>query len=219
VSIETMASPRSGMGRRGLRFAGRAIAAALAATVELTAQGGSFARGGGSSSTARVVSPAVVASWMSHARAADGRVTTLLVLWRGTPGWFSRGGGGGGSGGSGGVGPGGSYGTQWVSQGGLTFTLEYDYDKRVVKVLDQEVSLDQTNVVLVDSVDSAAGPVVVGLRWVEPAPAEPSTAGDAIGAIVRRAPELFEFLRCDVELSDPAMQAMMPIVCGQMRPR
>jgi len=42
-------------------------------------------------STARVVSPSVVASWWANDD------TTLLVLWRGAPGWFSKGGAGGGT--------------------------------------------------------------------------------------------------------------------------
>ena len=56
----------------------------------------------------------------------DGSKTTLLVLWRGTPGWFARrggrnGAGGGASGGSsGGSASGGSYEYQYFSQGGLT---------------------------------------------------------------------------------------------------
>jgi len=41
---------------------------------------------------------------------------------------------------------------------------------------------------------------------------------DAVAAIVKGTPELFEFLRCDVTLPDAKQQAMMALVCGQMRP-
>jgi hypothetical protein len=93
--------------------------AILVPAVDLTAQRPGFANGGNSMSTSRVVSPAVVASWVSHESFADRTVTSLLVLWRGTPGWFLKG---------------------------------------------------------------------------------------------------RDYLRCDLELSDPVMKTWMPIICGQMRP-
>src|SRR5215467_6225460 len=55
--------------------------------------------GGGGFSTSKMASPAVVASWRTHENYADGSTTTLLVLWRGTPGWFTAGGRGSGGGG------------------------------------------------------------------------------------------------------------------------
>lgn len=190
----------------------------VASTIDLSAQARGGVRGGGGSSTSRVVSPVVVASWMSHDNYADGSSTSLLVLWRGTPGWFTKGRRGGGSGAGGGTGPSGSSGYQFVSEGGLTFTLDYDYDKGVVRMLDREISLKETNVVLVDFVDDTNGPAIVGVRWIDPAPPGQVPAVDAIAAIIKRAPELFEYLRCDLSLSDPVMKAMMPIICGQMRP-
>jgi hypothetical protein len=199
-----------------------ALAALWAVPVDLAGQARGFARGGGGTSTSRVASPTVVASWVSHENYVDGKATTLLVLWRGTPGWFSKGGGGargsGGSGGGAGAGSSGSYGYEYVSQGGLTFMMEFDYDRRIVKILNQEIALDATNVVLVDSVDSTNGPTIAGYRWVDPAPPDQTAAADSIAAVVKRAPELFEYLRCDLSLSDPLMNAMMPIICGQMRP-
>jgi hypothetical protein len=202
-----------------LKKLGRACALAVAATlgaraVDLSGQTPGSVRGGGGTSTSRVASPAVVASWMSHENYANGSATTLLVLWRGTPGWFAKGGRGGGSGGGGG----GSSGFQTLSEGGLTFTLAFDYDKAIVKILDQEISLKEANVVLVDFVDSANGPTIVGTRWVPPAPPEQPPAVDAIAAVIKRTPELFDYLRCDISLSDPLMKSVMPIICGQMRP-
>ena len=206
-------------------FAFAALATSRASAVDLSAQARGFARGGGGMSTSRVASPTVVASWVSHENYAGGSATTLLVLWRGTAGWFSKGGrGGGGSSGGGGSGGGavagrsGSYAYEYVSQGGLTFMMEFDYDKRIVKILNQEISLRETNVVLVDFVDSTNGPTIVGYQWVDPVPAEQLSPVDPIAAVVKRAPELFEYLRCDLSLSDPVMNAMMPIICGQMRP-
>jgi len=175
-------------------------------------------RGGGGTSTARVASPTVVASWRTHDNYADGSSTTLLVLWRGTPGWFAvRGSGsGGGAGGSGG---GGSY--QYFSYGGRTFTMDFDDDRKVVRILNQEISLKTANVILVDFVDSAAGATIVGYRWVEPGPPAPPIVeggtSDPIAGVIRRLPELYDYLRCDVSVDDPLMKAMMPIICGAMR--
>ncbi len=191
-----------------------ALAGLWAMSVALSGQGRGF--GGGGTSTSRVASPTVVASWMSHENYADGKATTLLVLWRGTPGWFSKGGGASSGGGSGGGG-GGSTGYQHVSEGGLTFMMEFDYDKRIVKMLKQEISLDAANVVLVDFVDSPSGPTIAGQRWVDPLPPGQVSAIDSIAAVIKRSPELFEYLRCDITLSDPLMKRMMPIICGQMR--
>lgn len=174
-------------------------------------------RGGGGMSTDRVASPAVVASWRAHDNYADGSSTTLLVLWRGMPGWFAaRSGSSGGGHSSGG---GGSY--QYFTYGTRTFTMEFDDDKKIVKMVNQEISLKDANVILVDFVDSAAGPTIVGHRWVEPGPpAPPLVAGateDPIAGVIRRSPELYEYLRCDLTVPDPLMNAMMPIICGMMR--
>jgi hypothetical protein len=201
---------------------GSAIALAMLATigtpaVDLAAQVRGFGRGGGGMSTSRVSSPTVVASWVSHENSADGSATTLLVLWRGTPGWFTKGGGRGSSG-SGGSGQSGSSAYHYLSEGGLTFTLEFDYDRKIVKLLNQEIPLDETNVVLVDFVDSPNGPTIVGYRWVDPVPAAQSSPVDPVVAVIKRTPELFEYLRCDLSLPDPVMNAMMPVICGLMRP-
>lgn len=182
-----------------------------------------FSSGGGGSSTSKIASPVVVASWRAHDNYADGSTTTLLVLWRGTPGWFAAGGRGSGSGSGGGSGAGraGSYAYEYMTYGGRTFMMEFDDDRKIVKLVNQEISLKDTNVVLVDFVDSASGPTIVGYRWVVPGPpAPPLVAGagaDPIAGVMMRSPELYEYLRCDLTVPDPAMNAMMPIICGVMR--
>ena len=99
----------------------------------------------------------------------------------------------------------------------LTFTLEFDYDKRIVKILDREVSLREINVVLVDFVDSRNGPAIVDYRWVDPPPPDAPPPADPVVAAIRRAPGLFEYLRCDLSLPDPVTNSMISLVCGQMR--
>jgi hypothetical protein len=185
-----------------------------------------FMSGGRGSSTSRIASPTVVASWRERDSYADGSTTALLVLWRGTPGWFTAGGRGTSSGSSGGSGSAGSrsafsYSYDYMTYGGRTFTMEFDDNRKIVKLLNQEISLKDTNVVLIDFVDSPGGPTIVGYRWLEPGPPAPplveGAVADPIAGVIMRSPELYEYLRCDVKVADPLMNAMMPMICGLMR--
>src|SRR5262249_61458478 len=121
----------------------------LAALIALTMRGASQSSGGGGSSTSRFASPAVVASWVSHQSYANGATTTLLVLWRGTPGWFSKPGaargarGGGGS--FAGAGQSGSDAYEYFSHRGPTFLPQFHSDKSVVKNLHQGDSAEGSN--------------------------------------------------------------------------
>jgi hypothetical protein len=184
----------------------------------LTAQG----RGGGGTGTSRVASPTVLASWTSQWSNADGTTVTLLVLWRGSsPGWFAKGAQGGSSRSSGGgsSGPDGTYRAyQTFTAGGITFELELDLGRKIVRILNQEISLETANVILVDHADSPGGARIVGSRWVDAAPVGQPAAPDAVADMVKRTPALFEYLQCDLVLDDPLMKKMMPIVCDQMRP-
>ena len=196
------------------------LAAVAFAVVAASAISFAQIRGGGGSSTSKIVSPTVVASWRAHENYADGSTTTLLVLWRGEPGWFTAGGRGSGGGGGGG-GSSSSYAYEYMTYGGRTFVMEFDDDKKIVKMVNQEISLKDTNVVLVDFVDSAAGATIVGYRWVEPGPPAPPLvvggAADPIAGVIIRSSELYEYLRCDLKVPDPLMNAMMPVFCGMMR--
>jgi hypothetical protein len=183
-----------------------------------------FISGGRGSSMSKIASPVVVASWREREGYADGDTTTLLVLWRGTPGWFMAGGRGtssGSSGGGGGGGSGFSYSHEYMTYGGHTFDIEFNDEKKTVRLLNQEISLKDTNVVLVDFVDSTGGPTIVGYRWVAPgSPAPPVVDGafaDPVAGVIMRSPELYEYLRCDLKVDDPLMNAMMPMVCWLMR--
>jgi hypothetical protein len=204
--------------RLGLALLLAAASAGSAVAIARPALARGYSDGGGGSSTSRIVSASVVASWMAHDNYADGSMTTLLVLWRGSVGWFSKGASGGGSGGGFGSAASGSWAYEYLTQGGRTFTMGFDYDKRIVKILNEEISLATSNVVLVDFVDSVNGPTIVGTRWVDPAPKDQTPPSDAIAAIVRRSIELFEYLRCDAAVDDPVLKTLMPIICAQMRP-
>ena len=185
----------------------KTLASALV-PVLLAACGAAQKRGGVEFTTSKIVSPAVVASWRTHGDHADAS-TTLLVLWRGAPGWAAAGARGNGSGRS----P--SYSYQYLMYGGQAFTMEFDDNRKIVRLLNQEFSLPDTNVVLVDFIGSPGGPTIVGSRWVEPEP--PLAIADPIASVVVRSPELYEYLRCDLRVADPLMNLMMPMICGLKR--
>lgn len=178
------------------------------------------AGGGGSESTERFISAVVYASWLQHWRASDGDTRSLLILWRGSPGWFMRRPAGGGGGNSSSGGGGGSSGWQTFSAGGLSFELDYDFDRNVVKMLNQDVSLVESNVVLVDFVDGRGGAQIVDRLWIEPPERQPPMP-DPIFAIVKSSPRLYEYVRCDVSMpeANSYISDIMSMYCGQMRPQ
>src|SRR5262249_44374493 len=159
------------------------------------------------------LSPTVVAYWQQHDNGDGTGSLDLLVLWRGAPGWFLAGGSSSSSGAlRGGFGQWQS--THWMSYGDSTLRLAFnstakgfDSNTTVVTILDREIALRDTNVVLVDGADSGA-PSVSGVRYVEPHFA----GSDSVAAIIKRSPELFEFLRCDVTLPEPNQQAMIAMI-------
>jgi hypothetical protein len=156
------------------------------------------------SSSSRPVSATVVSTYV-----ARGGELTLLVLWRGSPGWYSGGGGKSSSGGGGGSAGGREVGSFSMTFGGRTLSIDFDYTARVARLLEQEVALADTNVVLVDDVDGPSGARIVSRLWVEPKLPETGSSGprtiedDPAIAAIRRAPEAGVFLQCDIPLAMP----------------
>src|SRR5215203_1802292 len=103
-------------------------------------------------SSSRPVSATVISTYV-----ARGGELTLLVLWRGSPGWYSGGGGNSSSGGGGGSAGGREVGSFSMTFGRRTLAIDFDYTARIARLLEQEVSLADTNVVLVDEVDGPSG--------------------------------------------------------------
>lgn len=87
----------------------------------------------------------------------------LLVLWRGTPGWFARGG----SGSSGGGGSGGGAWSQRFTEGGYSFEITGDSNARTANILGKTIDLSKGNAVLIDGVDAPEGPQIVGTLLVD----------------------------------------------------
>ena len=191
--------------------------------------------GGGSNSGTAPVSPSVMATQMGSVDAVGRGTLQLLILWRGSSGWFLKGGGSS-SGGGGSMGPGsGTTLSHWISQGGINLNVRFDPAGRKLWIQDAEIALDDANVVLVDGVDSAAGPQVVRTLRIdpeyettmEPPPYAVPGRGPQMRprpvpaqTFIRRSPELIEFLQCDAPLPGlkPYEQQMFDSMCAFVRP-
>ena len=120
------------------------------------------------------VSPSVMATIMSSVDADGNGTLDLLVLWRGSAGWF-KGDGGSASGGGGTAGGGGTGSasrpevrTAWLSQGGVSLSVRFEPSTRKVWIQNQEMDLNESNVVLVDQVDQSGGPLVLRALRIDP---------------------------------------------------
>jgi hypothetical protein len=169
---------------------------------------------GTTSGVDRVLSPTVVATWISHQDESGTSQLDLLVLWRGAPGWFMQGEGGGAGGGVGSLGANGaSVFTSRIRYGYVDVALVFDSLARNVQVNGREIALGDANVILLDGVDAALGPQVFGTHRVEPTIPEGERR---IEMVLRRSTELLDYLRCDVRLPDPNAQEQMEFLCAQV---
>lgn len=184
---------------------------------------------GTQSNSGQVVSPVVLATYVARVWGDGTQTLQMLVMWRGSPGWFARGSESSGSGG----GDGRRY-HSTVRRGDLQLQVELDTETRLVTISkaplvplpqspniqtatiqSNHIDLGDRNVILVDEVDGANGPRILGTLRVEPAlPAgrRPLEVED----ILRQSPELVSFLRCDTRLPDPLLQQMAEIVCARV---
>ena len=133
----------------------------------------------------------------------------LLVLWRGTPGWFA-------AGDSGSSGGGGSSRGTWshrFSEGGHTFEISGDSSARTADILGRTFDLTKGNAILIDGVDAPEGPRIVGTLLVDTRLPD-GTGPNRILPLLGRSKELREYLRCDAPLPNPAMQARLAPICA-----
>jgi hypothetical protein len=147
-----------------------------------------------------MISPTVFATWVTERFGNDSEQLRLLVLWRGTPGWYLVPGGriGGSSGGR--------AGTHWtIEYGDVHLTLDSGAGDAVT-INGREVHLGTDNVVYVDDVDAIAGPRVV--RTSRMPSKMPGSAGQ-IGLAIRDLPEVVTYLQCGARASDAQRQMMI----------
>ncbi len=177
------------------------------------------------SSATLPVSASVMATGIYERNTAGETRLQLLVLWRGTPGWFLKENGGGGGSGftSGGSVPSGRGVTSQVMvvqvhQGGVALELKFDAGQGKAWIHSREVLLAGGNVIMVDAVDRPDGPLVGRVVHVEPA--GDSRGGDRTDVVrpqtfIRRSPELVAYLQCDRQFDDPRpyVQQMLKAMC------
>ena|SRR5947207_14721793 len=85
---------------------------------------------GQTSSSSRPLSATVIGSYVIR----NGELT-LIVLWRGSPGWFSRGSSSSGGGGSSSARR--EVGSLWFTYGGKSFSVEFDYTAGIARLLEE----------------------------------------------------------------------------------
>lgn len=178
----------------------------------------------GTESSDQPVSGVVMATWVARVETDGTRVLEMLVLWRGSPGWFARGSGNGASGG----------GNcrlyhSTIRRGDLQLQVEFDSQTRLATIsrapLDpqtglatiqkNQIELRDQNVVLVDGVDDAKGPRILGTLRVDPT-LPPGRLPLNIGETLRQSQEILSFLQCDRREPDPLAQTMAARVCASV---
>jgi hypothetical protein len=189
------------------RLTGRTSAAVLCFALLATISAQTPPASGSLFGSNRIASAGVIATWLVRTTPA-GNELRVLVLWRGSPGWFMRTGtmrtSGGGY-------PGG-YRTK-LDYGGVTLDLDVKDRPAIATLQGQTVDLTNGNVIFVDNVDSAGGGAVAGTLLANPALPDQTS----IDVIVRREPRIIEFLRCEQSVSATRAQEMMQTICKELK--
>jgi len=135
----------------------------------------------------------------------------LMVLWRGAPGWFLKGGQQSSSGGGDDKG----HVNVRLEQAGVVLEVNLDRPMGMAHIGGQEVVLGDANVIMVDDVDVPGGLHVAGTRSVDP---RTQALPDGVYTVLRGAPDLISFLRCEARLPEPAgfMQQVLDASCARM---
>jgi hypothetical protein len=143
-------------------------------------------------------------------RVNDARTVELLILWRGTPGWFTANGSSGSS--SSGNSTGGGGWSERYARGSFSFEINGNSSTRTANVLGRTLDLTKENVVLVEGADSAKGPQIVRTLVVD-APL-PDGNPNEILKVLGRVQELRDYLRCETPLPDASLQARLAPMCA-----
>jgi len=139
------------------------------------------------------VSPSVTATVVR-----SDETLTLLILWRGSPGWMSHIDGHRKECGS--VGQAGGVFSASFEYGATAFGLSYDATRHLVMFQGaQPLPVPAgTNVLLVDGVDTSSGPRLAGTLILEPGNANLDISRGSLGPLFSRSTEIVGFLRCGV---------------------
>ena len=139
-----------------------------------------------------VIKPSSSSVIMWATRHDDKNVHTLslMVVWRGSDGWHLRDQGANSSGGAA---------AQWfdytVRDGGLALNVRFDAVDRIAEIRGRKLALQDRNVILVDGVDSPAGPRVVATLRIDPKVPTASDGYPIIERVWMRSPEIVSFVK------------------------
>ena len=181
----------------------RATVAVVLVCSQVAIAGGGQRQQVSRSSPTRVLSPSVVASWFAERAAPGSEQLRVLILWRGEPGWFLRGGSMSDREVAGRL-------HRTISYGSITLTVEYDWAQRTVAIAGKPVMLGDQNVVLVDRVDQPSGAVVTGTARIDP---QLPGSGTQIGIALQPYPALVSYLRCETLGSDESRRQYLATLC------
>ena len=135
------------------------------------------------------------------------------MLWRGTPGWYAKGGR---SGSSGGGRVGGAQQHRFY-EGAHEFEVTLDRTAGKAHVLDRDIDLVTANAVFVDEVDASRGPRIVKTMLLVNRTLDTTRRGpDQIGALMGTIPEVREYVGCETRLPDERLQARLAPICAAL---
>lgn len=162
-------------------------------------------------SATQPVSPVALMTWVTRYGGDEVHALDLIVLWRGDPGWFLQGT-------SRSIRTGGSADAFWatIRYAGRELQLGLDSARRLADVQGIQVELGHANVILVDQVDTADGPRVVGTLRIDPDVPHSADGHPRVESVLRRSPAVIAFLRCDVVMPDGRRQALFDRLCAQV---
>jgi hypothetical protein len=155
------------------------------------------------------ISAVTMATFMTDRIDAD-EALVLLVLWRGSAGWYAKGGRSGSSGGGNA-----SIDRERFWEGSYEFEVTVDRTKRVARVLDTDIDLNKANVVFIDEVDSKPRIVKTALVKSTIDATQPS-GPDRELTFFGQLPEVREYVQCETRLPDERMQARLAPICARM---
>jgi hypothetical protein len=134
----------------------------------------------------------------------------LLVLWRGSPNWWSKSSGHDGTSGS----TQGRGFTMSLTYGSVTLSFAFDPDRHAIVVQGRESEIPEgTNVVLIDNADSPSGPDVYKALTIQSADVTVNPPSVGFGPLLSRSPEAVVFLKCKAGTMTPMIAHM---ACGEL---
>ena len=168
-----------------------------------------------------IVSSTVVSSFCSH-RQDTSELIDVVILWRGSAGWFQRGPSGQhGSGGSTVMGPATKgHVVHHATYGDIAISFDADFDTKTIKLGGRTIGLERVNTIFVDRIQESAAPRITVTGWTEP---RLPLGGDRNLMLARRSREVRDYLQCDIPMpAGPTMRGIPlpqpPVltVCGKL---